>query len=133
MPALDTNVLVRWLVDDDPRQSARVHKLLLSVQTDQDLLFIPATVMLEVEWVLRSRYQFDKPAILQAFNALLETQELEFQDEAALEWALHLYRHSTSEFADCLHVGQCRSAERIPLMTFDAKAARMPDVQLVDA
>jgi predicted nucleic-acid-binding protein len=89
--------------------------------------------MLEMEWVLRSRYQFDKPTVLQAFNALLETQELEFQDEAALEWALHLYRRSNAEFADCLHVGQCRSAERVPLMTFDAKAARMPDVRLLDA
>jgi len=84
--------------------------------------------MLEVEWVLRSRYRFDKPTILRAFNALLETQELEFQNEAALEWGLQLYRRSTAEFADCLHVGQCRLAERVPMMTFDTKAARMPDV-----
>lgn len=133
MPGLDTNVLIRWLVDDEPRQSARVHKLLLSVRATQDALFVPTTVMLEVEWVLRSRYQFDKPTILRAFNALLETQELEFQDEAALEWALHLYRRSTAEFADCHHVGQCRSADRVPLMTFDTKAARMPHVRLVDA
>ena len=65
------------------------------------------TVMPELEWVLRSRYRFDKATVLQAFNALLETQELEFQTEAALERALHLYRQGAAEFADCLHAGLC--------------------------
>jgi predicted nucleic-acid-binding protein len=93
-------------------------------------LFVRTTVALEVEWVLRSCYGFDKAAVLATFNALLETQELEFQDEAAIEQALHLYRGGTAAFADCLHAGLCIAAARAPLITFDEKAAKLPKVQL---
>ena len=130
MPGLDTNVLVRWLVEDDDDQAARVQRLFEAARTGQVPLFIPSTVVLELEWVLRSRYRFDKAIVLQTFNALLETQELEFQGEAALERALHLYRQGVAEFADCLHAGICGAADRSPLLTFDEKAARLPEIQL---
>lgn len=133
MSGLDTNVLTRWLVDDDAAQTDCVRQLFESARNAQSMLFIPTTVMLELEWVLRSRYRYDKSAVMQAFNALLETQELEFQGEAALERALHRYRQSAAEFADCLHAGQCGAAERLPFLTFDEKAARLPDVKLLKA
>ena len=133
MPGLDTNVLVRWLMDDDPKQSARARRLFTAARAGQTMFFVPATAMLELEWVLRSRYDFNKATVLQAFNALLETQELEFQSEAALEQALHLYRQGTAEFADCLHAGLCSAFDRAPLLSFDAKAARLPAIQLVAA
>jgi predicted nucleic-acid-binding protein len=133
MPGLDTNVLVRWILDDDPRQAARVQQLFEEVSEQQLPLFVPSTVMLELEWVLRSRYKFDKSTVLGAFNALLETQELEFQDETALERALSLYRRASADFADCLHAGQCGSAGRAPMITFDETAARLPSVELLKA
>ena len=129
MPGLDTNVLVRWLVEDDDKQTARVQSLFESVRVNQGALFVPNTVALELEWVLRSRYQFNKATVLRTFNALLETQELEFQDEAALERALHAYRQGGAEFADCLHAGQCGAANRLPLLTFDERPARLPNVE----
>ena len=129
MPGLDTNVLVRWLVEDDDKQTARVQSLFESVRVNQGALFVPNTVALELEWVLRSRYQFNKATVLRTFNALLETQELEFQDEAALERALHAYRQGGAEFAACLHAGQCGAANRLPLLTFDERAARLPNVE----
>ena len=88
MPGLDTNVLVRWLVRDDERQSNRALSLFESARTDAFTLFVPVTVTLELEWVLRSRYKFDKTTVMGAFTALLETREIEFQDEAALELSL---------------------------------------------
>ena len=63
MSSLDTNVLMRWLVDDDAAQNARVQKLFDSIRADHGTLFVPSTVMLELEWVLRSRYRFDKMRI----------------------------------------------------------------------
>ena len=113
-------------VDDEPRQSARVAALFDAARAEPAPLFVPNTVMLELEWVLRSRYRFGKPAVLQALNALLETQELEFEVEAAVERALHLYRLGAAEFADCLHAGICGAAQRSPLLTFDRLASRMP-------
>ena len=85
MAGLDTNVLVRWLVADDDVQVARVQALLESGRSTGRSFFVPTTVLLELEWVLRSRYRLDKPAILSALNALLETQEFDIQAEAALE------------------------------------------------
>ncbi|MBI4755446.1 MAG: type II toxin-antitoxin system VapC family toxin [Betaproteobacteria bacterium] len=131
MPGLDTNVLVRWLVADDPDQSIRVQNLFESSRTSGLPLFVPATVMLELEWVLRSRYRFDKRAVMRVFNALLETQELEFQAEAAMERALHLYRQGNAEFADCLHAGLCGAADKTPLLSFDEKASRLPGAKLL--
>jgi predicted nucleic-acid-binding protein len=129
MPGLDSSVLVRWLVDDE-RQTARAERLFESARTNQTSLFVPTTVALEVEWFLRSCYEFDKAAVLSTLNALLETQELEFQDEAAIEQALHLYRGGPAEFADCLHAGLGIAAACAPLATFDERAARLPQVQL---
>lgn len=131
MPGLDTNLLVRWLVDDDDTQTAQVQALFDAARRAGDTLFVPTTVVLELEWVLRSRYGMDKPAVLLGLNALLETRELELQAEAALECALHQYRQGRAEFADCLHAGLCSAAGHAPLLTFDAKAARLPQVTLV--
>ena len=131
MAGLDTNVLVRWLVADDPLQTAQVRALLESGRVARTPFFVPTTVLLELEWVLRSRYGLDKPALLLAMKALLETQELDIQAEPALERALHLYRQGRAEFADCLHAGLCAATGQAPLLTFDAKAARLPQVELI--
>lgn len=80
---------------------------------------MPVTVMLELEWVLRSRYRFDRLQILTALTALLETRDLSFEAEGALERALHLYREHGGDFAASLHVGQAGTAGQPPLLTFD--------------
>ena len=101
MAALDTNVLVRWLTDDDAKQSVIVARLFeLAIEKDERL-FVPATVILETEWVLRSRYRFDKPLVTAALDVLLGVTELEFQTEPALEQALWLFKQAGApDFAD---------------------------------
>src|SRR3546814_14697957 len=79
------------------------------------------TVMLELEWVLRSRYAFAKPDVLLAMNALLETRELEFQAEPAIERALHAYRQGNADFADCLHAAACWTNDHAPMLTLDVR------------
>lgn len=133
MAGLDTNILVRWLVDDDVRQSQRVGALLRSAAQRQEVLFVPVTVVLELEWVLRSRYELQKADILHAMNALLETRELEFQAEPAVERALHSYRLGSADFADCLHAGICAAAGQAPMYTFDTKAAKLAETKLLEA
>ena len=131
MPGVDTNLLVRWLVDDDVVQTRQVESLLQTTARRQQNLFVPLTVVLELEWVLRSRYAFGKPDILLALNTLLEVRELEIQSESAVEHALHAYRMGNADFADCLHAGACWSAGKAPLLTLDAKAARLADAELL--
>lgn len=122
---------MRWLVGDDEHQSKQVEALLKSITSRQQPLLVPITVILELEWVLRSRYGFGKSSVLFALNALLDTRELEFQSESAIEKAMHTFRQSNADFADCLHPALCGDARRSPLLTFDAKAARVADVRLV--
>lgn len=133
MAGLDTNVLVRWLVDDDAGQSRRIAAMFESAARLDETLFVPLTVMLELEWVLRSRYAFAKPDILLALNALLETRELEFQAEPAVERALHAYRQGKADFADCLHAAACWVEGKAPMLTLDAKAAKLADAKLLAA
>ena len=131
MPGVDTNLLVRCLMDDDAIQTNQVKLLLATTARRQESLFVPLTVVLELEWVLRSRYALGKPDILLALNTLLEIRELEIQSEPAVERALHAYRMGNADFADCLHAGACWSAGKAPLLTLDAKAARLSDAELL--
>ncbi|NTY41129.1 PIN domain-containing protein [Burkholderia diffusa] len=133
MPSLDTNVLVRWLTNDDVDQVERIRELFAASAGQAEAFYVPVTVMLELEWVLRSRYRFDRLQILATLTALLETRELSFEAEGALERALHLYREHGGDFADCLHVGQAGAAGRAPLLTFDQRAARLPGAMIIGA
>jgi predicted nucleic-acid-binding protein len=131
VPTLDTNILVRWLVRDDERQTARAFELLQSPTADGLPYFIPVTVLLELECVLRSRYGFAKAQVIAAVTAILETFDLEMQEHAAVERALHMLRLGAAEFADCLHAGLAAQAHRAPMLTFDIGASRLPDAQLI--
>ena len=134
MAGLDTNILVRWLTDDDPGQSTRVASLLEDKAKNGERLFIPVTVMLELEWVLRSRYRFDKAAITSALDALLSVTELEFQTEPALEQALWLFKQAGApDFADCLHVALVSQSGQGPLLTFDERASKLVGAELLKA
>jgi predicted nucleic-acid-binding protein len=125
MPAIDTNVLVRLLVGDDARQRALALSLVERCTDSDDTLFVPVTVTLELEWVLRARYRLARDAILETFVGLLETRELEFHEEATVERALYYFRSTRADFAECLHLGATITHERTPFMTFDRQASRL--------
>jgi len=131
MPALDTNVLVRYLVSVDKKQFQAAKDFIDGSAPDVSL-FVPISVVVELEWVLRSLYDQSKEAILHLFSELLETRELEFQEEASLEVALSLYSDNNTDFADCLHTASAFSHEHAPLMTFDRKASRLIDAELLE-
>lgn len=131
MPALDTNVLVRWLVQDDEAQAERVEALFRTSIANRRALFVPCTVILELEWVLRSRYGYPKAAVVRGLDSLLEAKDLEIQSEAAIERALYLYRQSSADFADCVHLGLSAATERLPLLTFDERASRLSGAELL--
>lgn len=132
MAALDTNILVRWLTNDDVQQCAEVSKLFAQVIRSSERLYITTTVILELEWVLRARYGFEKANVMAAWSALLDTTEIVLQDESALERALWLFKQSgVRDFADCLHVALAMQAGQGPLLTFDERAAKIDGAQLL--
>lgn len=132
MAALDTNILVRWLTNDDAKQSALVAKLFDEAINKDTRLYVTVTVMLELEWVLRARYHFDRQTVTAALNALLDVTELEFQTEPALEQALWLFKQTGSrDFADCLHIALANQAGQGPLLTFDERASKIDGARLL--
>ena len=131
MPALDTNVLVRFLVRDDEVQHRQAVAFIESTG-ETGSLFVPLTVALELEWVLRSRYKVGKDVVVQTYARLLESRELVFQDEPSVERALSLYDEHSADFADCLHLALGIGHDETPLVTFDRKAARMPRATLLE-
>ena len=131
MPALDTNVLVRYLVQDDAAQLAAAKRLISRCVAAGATLFVPVTVVLELEWALRSSFGFDKNDVLTTLSNLFSASELTFESERALEVALHLFRECSADFADCLHVALATHAGEQPLWTFDKGAAKVSGAQLV--
>ena len=133
MPALDTNVLVRFLVQDDAVQGAAATRLIQGAVLSGSALFVPVTVLLELEWVLRSAFGFDKPTVMQAMFGLLGSFELGFESEGAVEAALWQYSQHSADFADCLHAALAGQAGEQPLWTFDRAAAKLPGAALLGA
>ena len=131
MPALDTNILIRYIVQDDSAQLAAAKRLIQRCVSEQLTLFVPITVTLELEWVLRSSFEFTKGEIIRALSDLFSAAELSFESERALEVALSLFRNESADFAHCVHIALATQAGEQPLWSFDKRAARVLGAQLL--
>lgn len=126
MLGLDTNVLVRYLVRDDQLQFEKARRLIKRESDTGEPVLISLLVLLETDWVLRSRYKLSKVEILSVFSALLDVADLTFEDEPSVEHALYSWKDSVANFADCLIEARnlrlgCRATA-----TFDGKALKLP-------
>jgi predicted nucleic-acid-binding protein len=131
MPALDTNALVRYIVEDDVAQLAAARRLIRKCVSAGQTLFVPVTVTLELEWVLRASFEYAKDEVMEVLSSLFSAAELTFESERALEVALQLYRDASADFADCLHVALAAQAGELPLWTFDKRAAKVNGAQSI--
>lgn len=131
MPALDTNVLVRYIVQDDSAQWTAARRLVRKCVSEQSTLFVPVTVTLELAWVLRSSFGYGKVETIRVLSELFSAAELSFESEQALEVALELYRSTSANFADCLHIALAAQAGEQPLWTFDTAAAKAGGASLL--
>ena len=116
MIAIDTNVVVRLLTNDDPAQAARAADLLA-----RERVLVPKTVLLETEWVLRYSYELPQPVVLAAFRKLLGLPQVAAEDATAIARALELYE-SGMDFADALHLASAR--DTTAFATFDTRLAK---------
>ena len=126
MVGLDTNVFVRLLVADDVEQTRRAQKLISQCVARDESILVSLLVLIETEWVLRSRYEMKRDAMLGLFRAALEARELSFEDEPAVEEALFHWKESACGLSDCLITAHNRQLGCRATATFDVKAARLP-------
>jgi predicted nucleic-acid-binding protein len=116
MLAVDTNVVVRFLANDDPRQSPLTRELFLSQR-----IWIAKSVLLETDWVLRNSYGMDRVAVHFALTRLLTLPMVMVEDESAINKALLLGEQGL-DFADALHLASRPSGARF--VTFDRALIR---------
>lgn len=126
MLGIDTNVLVRFLVRDDEAQFEKARKLIRREIAAGRRVFVNQLVLMETEWVLRSRYAVPKNQIIEAVSGLLNATDVQFEDEPAIEEALFIWKDSIADFADCLIGAKNRRMGCRATATFDAKASRLP-------
>lgn len=128
--SVDTNILVRLVVQDDAQQAQVVDRLFARHAKSGESLFVPITVVLELEWVLRAKLAQGKADVIQTMAALLTLVELSFESEDALEQALVDYQEGGADFGECIHLALARKAQATPFWTFERKAARALDAKL---
>jgi predicted nucleic-acid-binding protein len=97
--ALDTNLLVRLLTGDDPEQARRVADLIDA----SPACFVPITVVLELEWVLRGAYRLERGAVIAALEGLMAIRQVHLEQEDLVRQALAWHQQGL-EFADALHL-----------------------------
>ena len=120
MIAIDTNVVVRIVTRDEPEQAEAARKKV----EQADRLWLPKTVLLETEWVLRHCYRLSRQVILLTFWKLLGYPALRTEDRGSVQQALEWYATGL-DFADALHLASSSDTERF--VTFDKKLAKVAE------
>lgn len=130
MIALDTNVVVRFLVQDDPAQ-ARVAAAVMDGLRDDAPGFVGREVLVELVWVLGRAYGFGRAEIAAALDGLLSATELVIEDADDVGLAVDRYRSAGHGFADLMIAAAACRAGAAELVTFDRKASRLAGVRLL--
>ncbi len=125
MLGIDTNVLVRYIVRDDEAQFEKASRLIKREIAAGQAVFVSLPVVLETEWVLRSRYHFKKVEIVEVLSALLDATDIDLEAESVIEESLNLWKDSSASFADCLIGAHNRRLGCGATATFDVKAAKL--------
>lgn len=113
MISVDTNIIVRLLTKDDPSQYKKAFSLF-----KKENIYIPTTVVLETEWVLRYAYDFTSSNIISAFRSLFGLPNVELEDPTEIAQALE-WNDQGMDFADALHLTKSKGTDKF--ITFDKK------------
>jgi len=129
MIAVDTNVLVRLLVDDpDSQEQVGLAKALLKRAKQ---VYVPQIVQIEIVWVLETAYGFDKSAVISVLKHLQQTLVFVLQNATQFDNALTNFENHTADFSDYLILSGCLENHH-EIFTFDKKFARLQSVKLLD-
>lgn len=130
MIALDTNVLVRYLVNDDARQAAAARALLAGLTVERPG-FVCREVVVELVWVLQRTYGFSRGRIAGVLDELVATRELVFEAGNDVARAAYMYRQGGAGFADLMIAAAAERVGAYPLYTFDRQASQIDGTVLL--
>ena len=130
MIGLDTNVLVRYIAQDDATQSQRASTLIESL-TDVNQGFISVVAVVELVWVMQGSYQTTQREIVAILEKLLRVGVFHVENAEVVLKALHIYAHTNTDFADCLIERSGHHARCSHTVTFDSAAAKRAGMCLI--
>lgn len=132
MIAIDSNVLLRLLLDDDADQARRARALVVAAAEAREPAYINRAVLCETLWVLGRGYRHDRSQIARAIELLLAAPAVQLEDGTAVEEALVVFRNGTLGFVDALIGVLNRRAGCSTTYTFDRRAAATTDFTAVE-
>ena len=130
MIGLDTNVLLRFFLQDEPNQSTRATELMSSLSVPEPG-FISSVTLAESVWVLERFYRKPKHEVVLFLRGILESKQLVVEDHDSVAQALRKFGGSNADFADCLIERLCYSAGCTRTMTFDVNASKISGMILL--
>lgn len=119
MIALDTNVLIRLLIEDDPKQTLVARELLEGKIANGETCFVSDPVLCEIEWVLVSCYGVPRERLLAIVQEFASNSHFVFEDRTVLRGALDAYTHGKGDLSDYLIHGKAMAREARATYTFD--------------
>jgi predicted nucleic-acid-binding protein len=129
---VDTNVLVRYITDDDPLQSSRAKQFIEGAEERGERLFVNTTVVCELCWTLRGgRYQYDRPSIAAVIERMLQARTFDFEHRDLVLRSMKDYRHGGADFADYLIGHRNLTAGCSDTVSFDAGLENAPGFALL--
>ena len=131
MIALDTNVLLRILLDDDPKQSRQAQAILASAARSGQAVLLPDVVLCEVEWVLSSTFGLTRARVAETLRRLLDATEFTFANRSVVNLAVANYERGKAEFSDYLIGATARASGASTTFTFDRDLHKSEDFTLV--
>ena len=123
MKALDTNVLVRFLVRDDKRQAETIYRIFKKAESDREVFFVPLLVVLETVWVLESVYEIPRQEILDSVNELILMPILKFETQPAILNFISSARETKMDLSDLLIAHSAKFSGCECVLTFDKRAS----------
>lgn len=130
MIGLDSNVLVRYLTQDDPAQSRKATQVVEAALQAGEALYLNHVVVCETYWVLARAYAYGRAELVAVLEAVLSAAQFEFEDKNSLWQALAAFRQSGADFADCLIGVKNTGAGCTATLTFDKRAGALPQFSL---
>lgn len=126
MKAIDTNILVRFVVADDPSQTQKVVELFKETKANHEQLFVSAVVILEVAWVLSKVYRLSRDKVILALSDLLNLSILNIEYHHAIDDCLNNAKENTFDLSDLLIGYIARANHCMTTITLDNKASKSP-------
>ena len=130
MIGLDTNVLVRYIMQDDPRQSLKATAIVESLEGVGSAC-ITLVAMVELVWVLTASFELTRAQVSQALDSIIRTKQFRIENADQIVRALRVFKLGKSDFADCLIERSANSAGCVKTATFDVKAAKHAGMALI--